>query len=299
MKNNFVWVLLTLGFAALSAVLGFQLYSLSGDVTVASVNGEKITKEEVYQKLSAQYGGELVNSLIDDKLINQEARKADMKVTPDEIKTEMAKIKANFPSEVEFQVALTQAGLNQAELEEKVGSQLLLKKILTPKVQEKVTDVQVKEYFEANRTKFDQPAQVRAAHILVKTEEEAKAILDELAKGGDFAAIAKAKSLDPGSKDNGGDLDFFTADRMVKPFSDAAFSMNVGQISGAVQSEFGYHIIKVTDKKAAVTPKFEDVQVKIKDDLTNQELQKLVPEWLKETKGKASITNTLEKKETK
>lgn len=299
MKNKgsgFIWVLLTVGFAALSGVLAFQLYSLGGSATVATVNGEKITREQVYQRLAQQYGKELVTSMIEEKLINQEARKANVKVGNDEIAAEVNKIKGRFPSETEFNAALAQAGLTMADLNERIGTQLLMKKILTPKVQDKITEEKVRDYFEKNRAEFDKPAEVKASHILVKTEEEARGILDQINKGADFAALAREKSTDPGSKDKGGDLGYFTADKMVKPFADAAFALNVGQVSGVVKSDFGFHIIKVTDKKPAVTATFEENKVKIKEDLLNQELQNLIPQWLDEIKGRATITNSFEAK---
>lgn len=292
--NSFVWVLLTVGFAALSAVLGFQLYSLGSNVAIATVNGEKITKEEVYQKLAAQSGKALVDSMIEEKLINQEAKKANVKAAPDEVKAEVDKIKTRFGSEMEYQAALAQAGMTPEELAERVGTQVLMKKILAPKVQDKVTDEKAREYFDKNKAEFEKPAQVKASHILVKTEDEAKAILAEIKNGGDFAALAKAKSTDP-SGQNGGDLGFFSAGDMVKPFSDAAFAMNVGQVSDIVQSDFGFHIIKVTDKKAAVEAKFEEHKAQIKDNLLNQELSTLIPTWLEEIKAKANISNSLDK----
>lgn len=89
--------------------------------------------------------------------------------------------------------------------------------------------------------------EVRASHILVKTEEEAKNLYNEISNGGDFAVIAQEKSLCP-SGQNGGDLGFFGKGMMVKPFEDAAFSLNIGELSEPVETQFGWHLIKVTDK---------------------------------------------------
>ena len=90
--------------------------------------------------------------------------------------------------------------------------------------------------------------EVRARHILVETEDEAKAVLAELKKGADFAELAKAKSKDPGSAD-GGDLGYFTKDQMVPEFSEVAFKLDKGQLSEPVKSQFGWHVIKVEDKR--------------------------------------------------
>ena len=120
---------------------------------------------------------------------------------------------------------------------------------------------EAKKYYESNKGEFS-TEQVKASHILVKTKAEAEAILKELQGGADFAALAKAKSIDPGSAKNGGDLGYFAKDAMVAPFAEAAFSTPVGELSGIVQTDFGFHIIKVVDKTTKVTA-FADAQQNI------------------------------------
>ena len=104
-------------------------------------------------------------------------------------------------------------------------------------------DDEIKKYYNENTY-----GQVKASHILVKTEEEAKKLYDEIKNGASFAKIAEEKSLCP-SGQNGGDLGFFGKGMMVKPFEDAAFSLEVGELSQPVQTQFGWHLIEVTDKK--------------------------------------------------
>ncbi len=116
-------------------------------------------------------------------------------------------------------------------------------------------------YYDANKSEFTSE-QVRASHILVKTKAEAEAILKELQGGADFATIAKAKSIDTGSGAQGGDLGYFSKDQMVAPFSEAAFATPIGQLSGIVESEFGFHILKVIDKKTA-TKTYAEAQQEI------------------------------------
>ena len=106
--------------------------------------------------------------------------------------------------------------------------------------------------------------EVHARHILVPTEDEAKAIEAELKKGGDFAALAKEKSKDPGAAD-GGDLGYFTKDQMVPEFAEAAFKLDKGQISDPVHTQFGWHIIKVEDKRTKPTPTFDQVKVQLEN----------------------------------
>ena len=102
--------------------------------------------------------------------------------------------------------------------------------------------------------------EVHARHILVEKEDEAKAILADLKKGGDFAAIAKEKSKDPGSKENGGDLGYFAKDQMVPEFAEAAFKLDKGQLSDPVKTQFGWHVLKVEDKRNRPVPEFDKVK---------------------------------------
>jgi peptidyl-prolyl cis-trans isomerase C len=111
--------------------------------------------------------------------------------------------------------------------------------------------------------------EVHARHILVETEDEAKAIKAELDKGADFAELAKKKSKDPGASD-GGDLGFFTKEQMVPEFSDVAFKLNPGQISDPVKSQFGWHIIKVEEKRNRKPPEFDQVKGQIETYVTRK-----------------------------
>lgn len=141
---------------------------------------------------------------------------------------------------------------------------LLLGKELEEKA--KVTDKDVKDYYEAHKGELMANNQVRASHILVKSEEEAKKIMEQIKKGDDFAKIAKEKSVDPGSAKNGGDLGYFSRGQMVPEFENVAFGLKEGQVGGPVKTQFGYHIIKVTGKKEGKVVEFE----KVKDLLTQR-----------------------------
>jgi peptidyl-prolyl cis-trans isomerase D len=144
-----------------------------------------------------------------------------------------------------------------------------------------VTPQEIESYYNSNLQQFQAPEQVRASHILLKTDgkdeatvkKQAEDILKQAkAPGADFAALAKKYSEDDGSKGNGGDLDYFPKGRMVPEFEQAAFSMQPGQISDLVKSQFGFHIIKVVDKKAAATRTLDEVRAQIQGTLTTQRL---------------------------
>jgi len=129
-----------------------------------------------------------------------------------------------------------------------------------------VDDGEVETYYKENRMNFFADEQVRASHILVKEEEQAKKILEEIRQGLAFEQAAMKYSTCP-SKQRGGDLGFFDKGKMVKEFEEAAFSMEKGEISEPVKTQFGYHIIKVTDKKEAGVIPFEDIKDTLKREL--------------------------------
>jgi peptidyl-prolyl cis-trans isomerase C len=136
-------------------------------------------------------------------------------------------------------------------------SQILEEEIET---KAKVTEQEVKDYYEKHKNELAAVSQIRARHVLVKTEAEAKNILERIKKGEDFGKLAQKYSIDPGSAKNGGDLGFFSAGQMVPEFETAAAQMNVGEISEPVKTKFGYHIIKVTDKKTGKPLEFDKIQ---------------------------------------
>lgn len=162
-----------------------------------------------------------------------------------------------------------------------------LEKLFESKIE--VTDEEIKTYYEENKDTFTEPEQVHASHILLETEEEANEILAQLNEGADFAELAKEHSKDPGSAQNGGDLGFFGRGEMVPEFEEAAFSLEVGEMSGVVESEHGYHIIKVTDKKEAKEYTLEEKREEIREQLFAQKLNAQVPAWLNELKQNAEI----------
>ncbi|MCO5108275.1 MAG: SurA N-terminal domain-containing protein [Burkholderiaceae bacterium] len=148
----------------------------------------------------------------------------------------------------------------------------------------KVSEQDARAYYEQNKARYTTPEQRRASHILVKVEagaseaqknaarEKAGQLLAKLEGGADFAALAKAESQDPGSAASGGDLGFFTRDTMVKPFADAAFALKQGETSGVVESEFGFHVIRVTEIRPAVQRDFESVRASIESEIRSQQV---------------------------
>lgn len=141
-----------------------------------------------------------------------------------------------------------------------------------------VTDEAVQALFDEKYAHSEPGREYQAAHILVATEEEAKAIKAELDKGGDFAAIAKEKSEDKGTAANGGSLGWFGVGMMVKPFEDAVVALEKGKTSDPVKSDFGWHIIHLNDVRDAAVPKLEDVKAELEGDLRQKAVEAKVKE---------------------
>jgi peptidyl-prolyl cis-trans isomerase D len=162
---------------------------------------------------------------------------------------------------------------------------------------------EVEKYYRDNEAQYTTAEQVRASHILLKTEGKdeaavrarAEALLKQIKGGADFAALAKKESEDEASKAQGGDLDYFTRERMVKEFSDAAFSMPVGQISDLVKSSFGFHIIKVTDKKPETKRSLEDMRAQIVDQLSTERAQTQAGALAEQIAGEAKAPADLDR----
>ena len=146
---------------------------------------------------------------------------------------------------------------------------LMMDSLLAAEGKAATTDEAMKKVYEDASKQITGEVEVRARHILVETEDEAKAVVDELKKGADFAELAKKKSKDPGASD-GGDLGFFTKDQMVPEFSAVAFVLEPGKISDPVKSQFGWHVIKVEEKRNRQSPPFEQVKGQIETYVTRK-----------------------------
>ena len=210
-------------------------------ITQADYDREFQSLPEYAQQLFTDEQGreKFLNEIINKEMLHQEALKKGLDKTPD------------FLKKVEDFKKIT------------LVTELFEKDVMA---KAKVSDQEVKDYYDKHKEEFIPTTQIKASHILVKTEDEAKKVLDRLKKGEKFADIAKAVSIDKGSAVNGGDLGFFSKGQMVPEFEKAAASLNVGEVSMPVKTQFGYHIIKVTDKKKGTPVEFD----KIKDMLSQK-----------------------------
>jgi peptidyl-prolyl cis-trans isomerase C len=169
---------------------------------------------------------------------------------------------------------------------------LLLKKEIEDKVQ--VTEDEARALFDENQDKFTIGSQLRASHILVETEDEAKNIHDRITKGEDFAKLAKELSKDQGSAAKGGDLGYFGRGRMVPEFERAAMSLKPGEVSSPVRSRFGYHIIKLTDIKKGDQASFDQSKAAIQKQLQGQKQKALLDTFIEKLRAERKITKNEE-----
>ncbi|MFD1955037.1 peptidylprolyl isomerase [Paenibacillus thailandensis] len=284
---------------AISAVLAIALVVVlvnppfsSGSDAVANVNGDKITKDELYDEMVAQGGSSTLGNMITMKLIEQAADDAGVTVTDADIDAEVTRLQDQVGGADALDSMLMQYNMTMDDLREESETQVIVRKILEP--QANVTDQDIEDYYNANKDSFATPEQVRASHILVATKEEAEAIKKQLDEGADFATLAEEKSTDTASAANGGDLGFFGQGDMVESFSKAAFALELNEISEPVQSDFGYHIIKKTDYKAATNPTLEEKKEEIRNLLVDQKVAELSSDWISNLRAQAKITNTLD-----
>lgn len=243
---------------------------------IATVNGEPITWQEFISRMkdtgSEGYnvldqtidtnGQDILDQMISESLIRQAAKKAGIKVSSYEIDAELSMIQNQLGTS--YGEVLAQYGMTENALRTNIEMNFLAVKYSTKDLV--ITDEDLRRYFEENKDLYTRPEIVRVSHILVDTEEEAKQIAQQLKDGADFATLATEKSTDTMSAANGGDLDWFSRGQMVEPFEKVAFSMRPGQISEPVKTDYGYHIIKMTDRKPAYEAVFDEVRYDVERD---------------------------------
>lgn len=291
-KNTLTTVLAVIVTLVVAGAGGYMLGNRAGQPeakAVATVNGEAITETELYNVMVKEQGQATLDRLITTRLVNQEAKKNNVSVSDAEIDEELNKTKEALGGEDMYQQALQTYGMSEESLKESILLTLQAQKILGKDIQ--VTDEELNTFFSENQSSFDK-RQLTARHILVKTEEEAKAIKAQLDGGADFATLAKEKSTDTGSAANGGDLGTFGRGRMVAEFEDVAFAMSEGQISDPVQSTFGWHIIQV-QKIEGAAPDLAAQKEEVKEQYVAEKVGEQLSTWLQELRTNAQITNTL------
>ncbi|EPZ37884.1 MULTISPECIES: peptidylprolyl isomerase [Anoxybacillus] len=214
-----------------AAMLALSACNNGSDVVVETKAGN-ITKDELYNEMKERFGKDVLRDLVHEKVLSKK-----FKVTDKEIDKEIENLKEMYG--VQYDLAVQQNG--EEAIRNMVKLDLLRQKAAMEDI--KVSDEELKKYYNEYKPK------VKASHILVDDEKTAKEMKAKLEKGEDFAKLAKEYSKDTGSAQNGGDLGWFGPGKMVEEFEKAAYALKVGEVSDPVKTQFGYHIIKVTDKE--------------------------------------------------
>ena len=294
--------------AALGSLLAVVL-AACGDTdlgqagTAATVNDAEITVEEleqrydeatqtpqVAQQLEAdpegtrpQLEAQLLTQLVQSQLLRQGAEELGVEVTEADIATQRERLVEQVGGEEALQGLLEENGISEDQLSELLHDLALQEKVtdhLTADLE--VTDQQVQEFYEQNYGPT-----VSARHILVDDEAQAQAVLDRLEAGEDFAAVAEEVSTDTGSAAQGGDLGEVTRGQTVPEFEEAVFGAEPGQVVGPVETQFGFHVIEVTDRQEA--PPLEEVREEVVEQVQGPERQQAVQEWLLEQVSAAEV----------
>lgn len=247
---------------------------------------------------------DVLERLIGRQLLTQRATAEDKAAGADNAKKALENIQKNAGSDEALARQLKTVGMTLDELKGKLNDESVAEAVLQREIKFEVSDDDVKKYYDDNQSQFEQPELVRAAHILIGTKDKdgadmsdekkkvqrklAEDILKRAKAGEDFGKLAKDYSEDPGSKDKGGEY-VFPRGQMVPEFEAAAFSMETNQISDIVTTQFGYHIIKTIDKKAAKKFELTEVGADVKQGLKRQGIQKQIPAYIEGIKKGANV----------
>jgi peptidyl-prolyl cis-trans isomerase C len=285
---------------------------------IARVNGENVTKQEFQEfvgNLEGRAGGpvpaeqrdqvyrRVLDQIVGYKLLQQEAKARKVAVPDAEVDERIGEIKKQFPSEDVFMQTLVDRKMTVDQMRADAREDMAIGKMIEAEIAATVAvkPEQVQEFYDKNPDQFKQEERVRASHILIavpqngdaaaKTQARAKAeqILKDVKSGKDFAALAKEHSQDPGSAINGGDLGFFQQGQMVGPFNDTAFGMQPGATSDLVETQFGFHIIKVAEKQGGRTIPLDEVRPQVEQFLQNRNREEQTEAFVKSLRSKGKV----------
>jgi len=287
-KNKYVWIIGIVVVAAVAVNLTMYFWLTSpARIGVASVNGEIIKKDDFIKATISQNGQSILDGLIENALIRQEAKKEGISVTDQEVQDRINSFKTAFGSQDKFNSFLSTYGLTEETLKEQLLPQMLAEKLITK--DKIITDKELMDFFVKNKSSFDVKEMVMVRHILVKTQEEAQEILNELKKGGDFAKLAKERSIDTATKDQDGEIGWIGRGIVDPALENVIFSLKKGEMTPIVKTAFGYEIAEVQDKKQARSITFNEVKDQVKERYIADIVQKTYSTWIQGLRVSSNI----------
>ena len=244
----------------------------------------------------------VLDNLIDQELLYQDAVTKGLTISDETVTRQLDAVKGQFPDDETYKKVLASQGMTEEEVKADIGRTLMVEDYIMSKFGPliKIEDADSMKFYEENSQYFSKPEQVRASHILIKVEPDAEdsvkkdalerinAIKVRLNNGEEFSELARTLSEGP-SNVNGGDLGTFGHGQMVKSFEDAVFSMDVGDISDVVETQFGYHLIRLTAKNASSSVPFEEAKGQIAEHLTQLKMADMINGYIATIKPGAVI----------
>ncbi len=262
---------------------------------VAVVNGDEITQKEFIESAVSGGGAHLLDQLILEKIIQQKAEQENVTISDKELDHKFNEFKEQIPSEDMFENYLEQQGLSEDVFLEQMKTDLLLEKLFEPNI--KVSDEEVRQYFDENKEQFNEPEQVKAKQIVVESEEEARKAYKRLKDGEDFSKVAQDVSIDQQTRDNGGDLGSVPKGRLavIDPeLEEKVFALKKGEFIEPFETQTGFYIVQVDEKIAAKKATFNDeIAKEIREELKQRKLYEKMPEWIEDLRREADVENRL------
>src|SRR5579884_2293512 len=278
---------LVAGIAAALLTVSLAACGGGGGGSVATVNGQNISRAELDNKLESSPAARgVLQNLIMSALIDQYAQQHNITVTPAEISKVEDQYKAQYPGD-QWNQLLASRGLTEQDVQDLIRRQIIIDKAVGGNM--RISEKQIKDYFDKNHAQFDKPAEARARHILVPDLKTAQKVEADLKNGKDFAAEAKQYSTDPGSREKGGELGWFRKGAMLPSFDAYAFSAPIGKISQPVKSPFGYHIIQVEERKPAEKATLASTRDQIAQTLRQQQEAPLLQPFYQQLQSSSKI----------
>jgi peptidyl-prolyl cis-trans isomerase C len=245
---------------------------------------------------------DVLETMINEELLFQESRNKGITVEPEAVAMDFKRIKKGFATDADFKKFLGESGLTEVQLQSDIERGHVINKLIDNQITALVVipNQEIRTFYDTHPNSFKKSEQVKASHILIKVDSQAeRSVKDEkkaklqkiqerLKAGEDFAVLAKEISECP-SNIKGGDLGYFGRGQMVKPFEDVAFELKKGEVSDIVETRFGYHLIKVVDRKPASVMGYEDVKDKIGQYLKQEKTRKELKGYIEELRKKAVI----------
>ncbi|MCM3616993.1 peptidylprolyl isomerase [Sutcliffiella horikoshii] len=252
------WMIAVSATASLLALSACNNTASDDSAVIAETSAGNITETELYEAMKERFGEEILRELVLEKVLSEK-----YDVTDEEVQERLEELKVQLGPQ--FDMAMAQSGFkNEDQLAKTLRLSMLQEKATMEKVE--ITEEEIQSHYDAMKP------EIRASHILVEDQETAQEVKKKLDEGADFAELATEYSTDPGSAQNGGDLEWFGSGVMLPEFEEAAYSLEIDEISEPVESMYGFHIIKVTDKREK--PPLEEIKEQVEQEVTQGKLER-------------------------